>query len=206
MGTPFPGRHRQKRRLAKFGLGGAEAPAEHVACLAPHGQLGRPEVLVQRPGLLPAVAAAEATPRQSTLHRGRVVGPPFGSRSSSASGQLRSHAPLGISRRPPLLRRVARAPVDSRTVGLRACLPHRRRSGRCRYRQAMIQPEARPQPDDRHVGRYGARLAAELIAAVDVAPGQRALDVGCGSARSRSSWRASSVRPASPPLTRRKTP
>jgi cyclopropane fatty-acyl-phospholipid synthase-like methyltransferase len=44
----------------------------------------------------------------------------------------------------------------------------------------MIQPDARPQPYDRHVGRYGARLAAELIAVADVAPGQRVLDVGCG--------------------------
>lgn len=44
----------------------------------------------------------------------------------------------------------------------------------------MIQPEARPRPYDRHVGRYGARLAAELIAVAHVAPGQRALDVGCG--------------------------
>jgi SAM-dependent methyltransferase len=44
----------------------------------------------------------------------------------------------------------------------------------------MIQPRARPQPYDRHVGRYGARLAAELIAAADVSAGQRALDVGCG--------------------------
>ena len=44
----------------------------------------------------------------------------------------------------------------------------------------MIQPGARPQPYDRHVGRYGARLAAELIAAAGVAAGQRALDVGCG--------------------------
>jgi SAM-dependent methyltransferase len=44
----------------------------------------------------------------------------------------------------------------------------------------MIQPVARSQPYDRHVGRYGTRLAAELIAAADVTGGQRALDVGCG--------------------------
>jgi SAM-dependent methyltransferase len=44
----------------------------------------------------------------------------------------------------------------------------------------MIQPEARPHPYDRHVGRYGPPLAAELIAAAGIAPGQRALDVGCG--------------------------
>jgi SAM-dependent methyltransferase len=33
---------------------------------------------------------------------------------------------------------------------------------------------------DRAVGRYGASLAAELIAFAGVAPGMRALDVGCG--------------------------
>lgn len=33
---------------------------------------------------------------------------------------------------------------------------------------------------DRHVGRYGARLAAGLIAAAGLEPGMRALDVGCG--------------------------
>lgn len=44
----------------------------------------------------------------------------------------------------------------------------------------MIQPEARPDPYDRHVGRYGPPLAAALIAAAGVGPGQRALDVGCG--------------------------
>lgn len=44
----------------------------------------------------------------------------------------------------------------------------------------MIRSGARPQPYDRHVGRYGTRLARELITAADVAPGQRALDVGCG--------------------------
>lgn len=33
---------------------------------------------------------------------------------------------------------------------------------------------------DRHVGRYGAQLAAALIAFADLAPGMRALDVGCG--------------------------
>jgi ubiquinone/menaquinone biosynthesis C-methylase UbiE len=44
----------------------------------------------------------------------------------------------------------------------------------------MIQPGARPQPYDRHVGRYGPQLAAELIATAGIAPGERALDVGCG--------------------------
>ena len=34
---------------------------------------------------------------------------------------------------------------------------------------------------DRHVGRYGAQLAAGLIDVADVQRGQRALDVGCGS-------------------------
>jgi SAM-dependent methyltransferase len=33
---------------------------------------------------------------------------------------------------------------------------------------------------DRHIGRYGAELAAALIAAAGLQPGQRALDVGCG--------------------------
>jgi len=33
---------------------------------------------------------------------------------------------------------------------------------------------------DRHIGRYGSALARALIAAAGVAPGQRALDVGCG--------------------------
>ena len=33
---------------------------------------------------------------------------------------------------------------------------------------------------DRHVGRYGAPLAAALIAFARVEPGMRALDVGCG--------------------------
>ena len=33
---------------------------------------------------------------------------------------------------------------------------------------------------DRHVGRYGAQLAAELIRVAGIQPGQRALDVGCG--------------------------
>ena len=33
---------------------------------------------------------------------------------------------------------------------------------------------------DRHVGRYGAQLAAELIHVAGLRPGQRALDVGCG--------------------------
>ena len=33
---------------------------------------------------------------------------------------------------------------------------------------------------DRHVGRYGAPLAAELIAFGGIEPGMRALDVGCG--------------------------
>ena len=33
---------------------------------------------------------------------------------------------------------------------------------------------------DRHVGRYGAQLAAELIHVAGLQPGQRALDVGCG--------------------------
>jgi SAM-dependent methyltransferase len=33
---------------------------------------------------------------------------------------------------------------------------------------------------DRHVGRYGKQLAAGLIQAAGIRPGQRALDVGCG--------------------------
>jgi SAM-dependent methyltransferase len=33
---------------------------------------------------------------------------------------------------------------------------------------------------DRHIGRYGAALAAGLIAAAGIRPGQMALDVGCG--------------------------
>jgi SAM-dependent methyltransferase len=33
---------------------------------------------------------------------------------------------------------------------------------------------------DRHVGRYGAQLAAGLIDAAEIRPGQRVLDVGCG--------------------------
>jgi SAM-dependent methyltransferase len=33
---------------------------------------------------------------------------------------------------------------------------------------------------DRHIGRYGAALAAALITASGVRPGERALDVGCG--------------------------
>ncbi len=33
---------------------------------------------------------------------------------------------------------------------------------------------------DRHIGRYGPALAARLIAAAGLSPGQRALDVGCG--------------------------
>ena len=33
---------------------------------------------------------------------------------------------------------------------------------------------------DRHIGRYGAELARALIDAAAVAPGDRALDVGCG--------------------------
>ena len=33
---------------------------------------------------------------------------------------------------------------------------------------------------DRHIGRYGSELAAALISAADLQPGQRALDVGCG--------------------------
>lgn len=48
------------------------------------------------------------------------------------------------------------------------------------YGREMIQPQARPQPYDRHVGRYGPRLAAELISATGIARAQRALDVGCG--------------------------
>lgn len=48
-------------------------------------------------------------------------------------------------------------------------------------------PQARDEPGseaaaayDRHVGRYGAQLAAGLIAAAGVRRGQRVLDVGCG--------------------------
>ena len=33
---------------------------------------------------------------------------------------------------------------------------------------------------DRHVGRYGPELAREMVRVTDVAAGQRALDVGCG--------------------------
>lgn len=33
---------------------------------------------------------------------------------------------------------------------------------------------------DRHIGRYGPQLAVALIAAADIRPGQRVLDVGCG--------------------------
>jgi SAM-dependent methyltransferase len=44
----------------------------------------------------------------------------------------------------------------------------------------MIRPQARPHPYDRHVGRYGPALAAEMIAAAGIEPPQRALDVGCG--------------------------
>ena len=35
-------------------------------------------------------------------------------------------------------------------------------------------------PYDRHVGRYGARLAAGLIGVAGIAPSDRVLDVGCG--------------------------
>lgn len=44
-------------------------------------------------------------------------------------------------------------------------------------------PEAFASPAeayDHHVGRYGAQLAAGLIRAARIQPGQRALDVGCG--------------------------
>jgi SAM-dependent methyltransferase len=39
---------------------------------------------------------------------------------------------------------------------------------------------AAPEAYDRHVGRYGQELAAAMIQIADVRPGQRALDVGCG--------------------------
>ena len=39
---------------------------------------------------------------------------------------------------------------------------------------------APPDDYDRHVGRYGAELAAGMIRIADVRPGQRAVDVGCG--------------------------
>lgn len=38
-------------------------------------------------------------------------------------------------------------------------------------------------PYDRHVGRYGAELAAHLIEFAGIAPGDRVLDVGCGTGR-----------------------
>jgi SAM-dependent methyltransferase len=48
---------------------------------------------------------------------------------------------------------------------------------------AARSPEAFGSPAeayDHHVGRYGAQLAAGLIRAAGIHPGQRALDVGCG--------------------------
>ena len=39
---------------------------------------------------------------------------------------------------------------------------------------------SRAEAYDRHVGRYGKQLAAGLIGAAGLGPGQRALDVGCG--------------------------
>jgi ubiquinone/menaquinone biosynthesis C-methylase UbiE len=39
---------------------------------------------------------------------------------------------------------------------------------------------APPDAYDRHVGRYGAELAAGMIRIAEVRPGQRAIDVGCG--------------------------
>ncbi|MCA1701853.1 MAG: methyltransferase domain-containing protein, partial [Actinobacteria bacterium] len=39
---------------------------------------------------------------------------------------------------------------------------------------------AAPDAYDRHVGRYGHELAAAMIQIADVRPGQRVLDVGCG--------------------------
>lgn len=40
--------------------------------------------------------------------------------------------------------------------------------------------DARADAYDRHIGRYGAELSAGLLEVAAIAPGQRALDVGCG--------------------------